>query len=297
MRNLKGSLILLLAAFIWGTAFVAQTSASNCVGTFTFNATRSFVGAMFLLLLVRVRSIQKSEKKWPVKGGIICGVVLSMAMGFQQAGIGAYPQGVAASGRAGFLTAMYVVIVALCAVFFGKKLHPLVWIATVTSICGMYLLCMSGGFDAIYLGDVLELACAVCFAGHILVVDRFSDCDSVKLSCLQFFVCGILSFVVMLFTERGQHVDFKEILLPVFYAGVMSSGVAYTLQMVGQKYTQPAVASIVMSLESVFAVLAGWIILNERLSLRELTGCGFVFVAVILAQIPQFLKKSSDEDQ
>lgn len=294
MKDLKGSLILLLTALIWGTAFVAQTSAADNVGTFTFNAMRSFVGAIFLLLFVLVKDRREKEnvKKWPLFGGVLCGVILALAMGFQQAGIGAYPDGVAASGRAGFLTAMYVVFVALCAGFFGKKLHPLVWGATGIAMIGMYLLCMAEGFGAVYTGDWLELACAVCFTAHILVVDHFAECDCVKLSCVQFFVCGAISLVVMCVGERGQNVDFTTILFPVFYAGVMSSGVAYTLQMIGQKYAKPAVASIVMSLESVFAVLAGWIILDERLGGRELLGCVFVFAAVIMAQIPQFMKSN-----
>lgn len=299
MKNIKGSFILLIAALIWGTAFVAQTSGSEIVPTFTFNASRSFIGALFLFILSMVFSKYSVHKdssykasKWPVIGGILCGLVLFFAMGFQQAGIGLYPDGVAASGRAGFLTATYVVMVAVYSQIAGRKIHPLIVLSVVGVICGMYLLCMSGGFSNLYIGDVLEFICAICFTIHILVVDRFSECDSIKLSCMQFLTCGVLSLIVALFTEK---IDFANILLAIgsiLFAGVMSSGVAYTLQMVGQKYAEPAVASIVMSLESVFSVLAGWLILNEVLSNKELIGCVLVFCAVIIAQIPQFMQKA-----
>lgn len=310
MKNIKGSLILLITAFIWGTAFVAQTSAADSLGTFTFNAGRSFVAAAFLGILVLIRDCcgprfkrsdsagmrarseaaeRRNRASWPVQGGLLCGLMLFLAMSFQQAGIGAYPDGVAASGRAGFLTATYVVMVALCMQIRGRKTHPLVLVSIAGTICGMYLLCMSGGFSGIYVGDVLELCCAVCFTGHILVVDRYSDTDSFCLSCLQFLTAGVLSGVMCLFEHVNGAAVIRAIPL-ILYAGVLSSSIAYTLQLIGQKYAEPAVASIVMSLESVFAVIAGWAVLHEVLSTRELLGCAFVFAAVILAQVPQFLK-------
>ncbi len=299
MKNLKGSLILLLAAFIWGTAFVAQSSGADKVDTFTFNAFRSFVGVLFLLLVVVIRDykIKKTAtsahadmavKSWPVKGGIVCGIVLFLASGFQQAGIGMYPDGVAASGRSGFLTATYVVMVAVVVQIVGRKIHPLIIMSIIGVVCGLYLLCMSGGFDAIYIGDVFGFICAICFTVHILVIDKYSNVDSIKLSCLQFLVCGILSFTVMLITEEVVLANVIEALIPILYAGVMSSGIAFTLQMVGQKYAEPHIASIVMCLESVFAVLAGWVVLGEQLLPREYLGCALVFAAVILAQIPAF---------
>ncbi|MGN0298374.1 MAG: DMT family transporter [Lachnospiraceae bacterium] len=307
-NNIKGSLILLLTALIWGTAFVAQTSGSDHVGTFTFNACRCFVGAAFLggYLLIRGRvqkkTVQKSTQqsshqeyiptKWPIVGGILCGCVLCMAMSFQQAGISAYPDGVAASGRSGFLTATYVVMVAIGAALTGKKPHILVILSVVGTICGMYLLCMASGFSGIYIGDVLELICAVCFTAHILVIDRYAQVDSVKLSCIQFLTSGVISMILCLFFEGIKFQDIRSALIPILYAGVMSSGVAYTLQMVGQKYAEPAVASIVMSLESVFAALSGALILHEVLSGREIMGCILVFVSVILAQMPQFLQQN-----
>lgn len=301
MKNLKGSLILLLAALIWGTAFVAQTSGSDCVDTFTFNASRSFVGALFLWIVSLVRDYKvKSAASghtdaavmpWPLKGGVLCGIILVAALGFQQAGISLYPDGVAASGRSGFLTATYVVMVAVCVQIAGKKLHPLVMLSVAGVIAGLYLLCMSEGFSNIYIGDVLGFACAVCFTAHIFVVDRFNNTDSVKLSCLQFLICGILSLVLALINEQIIWDNIIKATIPILYTGIMSSGIAYTLQMVGQKYAEPHIASIAMSLESVFAVLAGWIILGEKLLPREYIGCVLVFAAVILAQVPTFKKE------
>jgi len=300
MKNIKGSLILLIAALIWGTAFVAQTSGSEVVPPFTFNASRSFIGALFLFFCSKLLFIGKnksvrsdgvnsmaddSSSGWPIKGGILCGLVLFFAMGFQQFGIGLYPEGVAVSGRSGFLTATYVVMVALYSQIVAKKISPLIIVSVTGVITGMYLLCMSAGFSEIYVGDVLEFMCAICFTLHILVIDKFSVCDSVKLSCIQFLTCGIMSFAVAVISETIVPEDILNAIGPIMFAGVMSSGVAYTLQMVGQKYAKPAVASIVMSLESVFSVLAGWIILNERLTSRELTGCIIVFAAVIISQI------------
>ena len=311
MKKTTGTLMLLLTAFIWGTAFVAQSSASENIGSFTFNAARSFIAFIFLLLVIGIRGLTRknsgdtSPAKQPsvsfkktLIAGTLCGIALFTATNFQQFGIAAYPEGVAASGRAGFLTATYVIMVALCARFFGKKLHPIVWIATVSCIVGMYMLCMSGGISGLYMGDLLLFICAICFTCHILIIDRFTYIDGIKMSCVQFLVCGILSAIGMLIFEQPNMEAFSSAWFEIFYAGVMSSGVAYTLQITGQKYAEPAVASIVMSLESVFAALAGWIILKERLNGIELLGCGLVFAAVILAQTPEFIKgkgkKASD---
>ena len=300
MKNIKGSIILLIAAFIWGTAFVAQTSASDNVGAFTFTALRSAIGAAFLGAFMLLRklyfNISKKEVAKPMDikrslvGGAICGIVLFFATNLQQLGITVYPEGVASSGRAGFITATYVVMVAISGIFFGKKLHPVLWAAVAGCVAGMYMLCLSGGFSGIYFGDVLVFLCAICFTAHILVVDRFSDIDSILLCCLQFTVTGIISAVLMLIFETPDINAILAAWLPIAFTGIMSSGVAYTLQMAGQKHAEPAVASIVMSLESVFSVLAGWVILGETLTTRELIGCVLVFAAVITAQLPEFFK-------
>jgi drug/metabolite transporter (DMT)-like permease len=300
MKQTKGTLLLLLAALIWGMAFVAQSAAANDIGSFTFNGARSMVATLFLLGMIGVR---KASKKIPAEkaeqaaskkvmtGGLFCGIALFFAVNFQQFGISVYPDSVASSGRAGFLTTIYVVMVALCARISGKKLHALVWLAAVGCVAGMYMLCLSGGFSGIYLGDLLVFGSAIFFTVYILAVDHFSNLDSVKLSCVQFFVCGTLSLIAAFLFEKPSMSALLAASIPILYVGIFSSGVGYTLQMVGQKYTEPAIASIVMSLESVFAALAGWVISNEHLSSHELIGCGLVFLSVILTQIPSFLKK------
>ena len=303
MKNLKGSLILFTAAFFWGTTFVAQVNGSDHLGVFTYNASRSFVGFLFLLIVALLNDNRKkantgtatAPSKWPVKGGILCGIVLFFAMATQQTGISLYPKQVAAAGRSGFLTAIYVVIVAVIVAIAGKKLQGFVVISVIGTVCGMYLLCLKDGFSGIYIGDLFGLVCAFCFAGHILVVDHYNRADCIKLSCLQFLTAGTLSLLSCLFTEQIVIKDIIAAAPAIFYAGIFSSGVAYTLQMVGQKYTKPAIASIVMSLESVIAVVAGAIVLHEVLSRREILGCTIVFASVILAQIPGFLKKNASE--
>lgn len=296
MKSVKGSLILLLTAVIWGMAFVAQSTAADSVGGFTFNAVRSLLAALFLLCFIGVRQltgkrrsgVESARYSGTVKGGIICGAILFAAMNFQQFGIAAYPEGAAASGRAGFITATYVVMVAICEGLSGKKMRPVLIAAIVGCIAGMYMLCFSGGFSKIYTGDILVFICAICYTAYIIAVDRFTDADSVKLSCIQFFVCAVLSAVPMLIFEKPELSGIAAAWLPIVYAGIMSGGVGYTLQIVGQRFTEPSVASIVMSLESVFAALAGWVILHERLSGKELVGCGLVFLSVILAQLQEF---------
>lgn len=303
MKKTKGSIMLLFAAFFWGTTFVAQTTASDQIGTFTFNGSRSIVGAAFLALLILARTGMKKQKakvsgepvekesiKRTVIGGILCGCVLFFATNLQQSGIAAYPEGVASSGRSGFLTATYVVMVAIVSGLLGKKLHKIVYVAVFVCLGGMYMLCMSGGIDNLYFGDLLGLLCAVCFTGHILAVDHFNDCDSVKISCIQFITNGVLSLICMAIFEQPAWSDLAAAWFPILYAGIFSSGIAYTLQIAGQKYADPAVASIVMSLESVFAVLGGFVVLHEVLAPREIVGCVLVFTAVILAQVPQMRK-------
>lgn len=300
MKKTKGSIMLLFAAFFWGTTFVAQTTASDRIGTFTFNGSRSIVGAAFLAILILARTgmkkrkakvsgepIKKENTKRTVIGGILCGCVLFFATNLQQSGIAAYPEGVASSGRSGFLTATYVVMVAIVSGLLGKKLHKIVYVAVFVCLGGMYMLCMSGGIDNLYFGDLLGLLCAVCFTGHILTVDHFNDCDSVKISCIQFITNGMLSLICMAIFEQPAWSDLAAAWFPILYAGIFSSGIAYTLQIAGQKYADPAVASIVMSLESVFAVLGGFVVLHEVLAPREIVGCVLVFIAVILAQVPQ----------
>lgn len=299
-KKYLGSFALLLAAVIWGFAFVAQTSGAKSIPAFTLNTLRSFVGFAFLALLIAIMSIKKKDlipsDKASVKsliiGGICCGVALFIATGFQQYAIGTYPPDAAASGRSGFITALYVVLVpCVSALILKKKIHPIVWLGIGIAVVGMYLLSFSKGISEIYLGDLITFLCAVSFCGHILVIDHFvAKSNGILLSCIQFFTVGVLSLVVALIFEKTTLSAILEALIPVLYLGIMSSGVAYTLQVVGQKHTAPTTASILMSLESVFAVIGGALVLGERLSFRELIGCLLMFAAIIVAQSPDFAK-------
>lgn len=291
----KGPILLLITAILWGMAFVAQTTASDNVDPFTFNASRNFVGALFLCGVIEFRKRSGHDKPAGRKGGysrrtliiagVACGVVLCASSFLQQAGITAYPEGAAASGRSGFVTATYMVMVAVAGLLVGKRPHPLVFVAVVIALIGMYLLCVPDGFGSIYLGDWLVLASAAGYAAHILVIDRYTQVDGVRLSRMQLIVAGVISLACALVFEQPSLAAILAAAIPILYAGICSDGIAYTLQIVGQQTTDPTVASIIMSLESVFAALGGWLILSESLTPVELLGCGLVFAAVLLAQI------------
>lgn len=293
---------MLFAAMIWGTGFVAQTEASDSIPAFTFNACRSFVAALFLALVILVTPI--ANKKAGLKdllidrstllGGSICGVLMFFASFCQQQGITLYPDDAAASGRAGFITATYVVMVAVYSLIKDKRLQIPVLIAVPGCILGMYFLCLSKGIGKIYRGDIWVLLCALGFAVHLIVIDRFTKCNPIKMSFVQFFVCGVFSLIFALGFDGNLPVFTIDMVGCILYAGVLSSGVAYTFQMAGQKHTSPTVSSIIMSLESVFAVLAGWLLLQERLSFKEAIGCILVFASVILSQMPDFKKAKKD---
>lgn len=292
----------ILAAFIWGTAFVAQDLCADSIGTFAFNATRYFIAVLALLVVILISdklkknkpTLTAQEKKAGSKqlwlGGLCCGAALAIASNFQQAGLVAGTD----AGKAGFITALYVVLVPVFGLFFKRKVSLPTWIAVVLSVVALYLLCIKGDFS-LAPGDLLILVCAVCFAVHILVIDHFTAyCDGVKLSCLQFLFAGIISTICMFIFED---VDFAAILscaLPLLYVGVFSCGVGYTLQILAQKDSNPTVVTILLSLESVFAVIAGAIILKQQMTVREYIGCAIMFAAVILAQI-QFPTKQKAE--
>ena len=300
-NNLKGSLILISAALLWGLAFVAQSGAAQLVPPFTFNALRSFIGAAALYILYKIVNrkekaafIPKEGKKQYLIAAVVCGICLAVSINFQQFGISFYPKGVASEARAGFITALYVILVPVFSVFFRKKVSPAVWLAVVIAIVGIYMLCFSGGVSGIYLADVLVFLCAISFSLHIMAVDRYVGVTGgIKLSIMQFTVAGVISLVLAVVFELNS-IELSDILSAapqILYLGIMSSGVAYTLQIVGQKYAEPAVASLSMSLESVFAALGGWLISGNSLSGRELFGCCLVFAAIIVAQLPAIGKK------
>ena len=288
----------ILAAFIWGTAFVAQDMCADAIGAFTFNATRYFIAVLALLVVIAVSDKAKKNRPTPTAeekkaankqlwlGGLCCGVALAIASNFQQAGLVAGTD----AGKAGFITALYVVLVPVFGLFFKRRVSLPVWIAVVCSVVALYLLCIKGDFS-LAAGDLLILVCAVCFAVHILVIDHFTAyCDGVKLSCLQFLFAGIISAVCMFLFETVDFAAIWSCILPLLYVGIFSCGVGYTLQILAQKDSNPTVVTILLSLESVFAVIAGAIVLHQQMTAREYIGCVVMFVAVILAQI-QFPEK------
>lgn len=289
----RNSLLLLLTATIWGIAFVAQSVSMDYIGGFTFNSIRSLIGSLTLLPVILLLSKPKSaeEKNRPqtssnqkilITGGICCGIILCLASNFQQFGIK-----YTTVGKAGFITACYIVIVPIIGLFLGKKCSKFIWAAVAMALIGLYLLCITDGFS-IGKGDLLVLVCAFLFSIHILVIDHFSPkADGVKLSCIQFLTCGILSAIPALILEHPQVSSILAAWQPILYAGVMSCGVAYTLQVIGQKNMNPTVASLILSMESCISVLAGWIILGQQLSAKEILGCVIMFAAIILAQLPQ----------
>lgn len=290
--NIKNPLILLITALIWGFAFVAQSVGMDFVGPFTFNCVRNILGGIILLpviAVIRVIAKKDSQEKYDIKadnktlltGGILCGISLMAASTFQQIGI-MYTS----VGKAGFLTALYIIIVPVLGLLIGKKCGNKVWIGVVLALIGFYLLCMTGGSFTIENGDVYLVVSAVLFAIQILVVDRYSPLvDCVKMACIQFFVCGALSGVLMLIFEGVNISGVMDAAIPILYAGVLSCGAGYTLQIIGQKNYNPSIASLIMSLESVFSVLGGWLILHQTMSIREYVGCAVIFIAVILAQL------------
>lgn len=287
----KGNaMILILTAFIWGTAFVAQSVGMDYLGPFTFNGIRSFIGGAALLpcilLIQRISGKKEGNRKHLLAGGTICGVLLFVASSLQQVGIQ-----YTTAGKAGFITAFYIVIVPVLGIFLKKKTGWKIWSAVLIALVGLYFLCITDTF-AIGKGDVLLFFCALVFSCHILVIDYFSPkVDGVKMACIQFFVCGMLSLIPMFALETPQIDGVLKGWLPLMYAGVLSCGVAYTLQIVGQKNVSPAIASLILSLESCFSVLAGWVILGERLSVRESVGCVLMFAAIVLAQLPERKKE------
>lgn len=294
--------MLLLAAFIWGSTFVAQDKAAT--QPFTFIACRMILGAVVLIPVIIAFDIIAKKKgtvsadfkimsytKTELIGGTVCGFILFIAASLQQYGIYFYPSEEAAAGKSGFITALYIVLVPIAGLFLRKKVGLVIWVSVAISTFGMYLLCVKSGF-IIQTADLILLLCAVGYTAHILVIDHFSPrTNGIKLSALQFFVCGVLGLIFMFIFEEPTISGIKGDIIPILYAGLLSSGVAYTFQVIAQKHTKPAVASVLMSLESVFAVVTG-MLFGEQMSGREVIGCVLMFFAVLMAQIdPSVFKK------
>ena len=301
-KHSKNFILLFLTALIWGVAFVAQGVAMDYIGPYTFNAVRSLLGGIVLVPCVFLFGQKKKTVKDEdpskgtavdrpgdmITGGLLCGIMLFLSTTLQQVGIQ-----YTTVAKAGFITALYIILVPILGIFLKKRVSFQIWISVVIAIIGLYLLCMKGSFH-LGQGDFLTLVCSLCFALHILVIDHFTDkVSGVKLSCIQFFVCGLLSCILMFLFEKPAVSDILSAWLPIVYAGVFSSGVAYTLQIIGQKGTDPTIASLILSLESVVSVLAGWIILGQSLTPREILGCLLMFGAIILAQVAPVQKASS----
>jgi len=302
-QKLKGNLILLLTSVVWGISFIAQSKGVEEISPVAFNGIRSTLGGLVLLPVILCLNLKKKREgerednsvKTLLVGGVVCGILLCIATTLQTAGM-MYTS----PGKSGFITAMYMVLVPIIGLFMGKKLRPVIVVSVITAVCGLYLMCIDAQLD-INRGDVMTLACAAVFAGHIIAIDYFSPkVDGVKLACMQFFVCGIINLVWMVFTEIPSAESVWNCWASIGYSGIMSCGVAYTLQIVGQKYTDPTSASILMSLESVFATLTtvilvacGWNITGGALNMREISGCVLMFAAIILLQLPE----KSDETE
>ena len=290
IKNFKGSIMLLITSLIWGTAFVAQSEGMNYVEPFTYNAMRTLLGGVVLIpvmILFRFSNKRNGKEKSScslrntVIGGICCGIALFIASSFQQAGITQ-----TTAGKAGFVTALYIVIVPMIGIFLHKKMPLRMWLFIAIALAGFRLLCIKQDIG-ISSGDLLVFFGAIAFAVHITVIDYFNqkNTDGVLMSCIQFFTAGLLMLICMFIFEKPTIPNIMGAGGTILYAGILSCGVAYTLQILGQKHTNPTLATMLMSLESVFAALSGWLILGEKLSIKEFIGCVLIFAAVILAQL------------
>lgn len=284
--NTKGSLILILCSFVWGMAFTAQSTATEFIGPFTFVFLRFLLSSVVLFALhplIKKRSGHKApidKKRYMILGGVL-GVILFAACALQQAGI-AYTT----AANSGFITALYIVMIPIITMFMGKKIGKLVWLGVVVALVGMFLLCIKDDFS-INIGDLITLGCAFVFSFHIIIIDKYAgDMDSVLLSACQFAVVAIVALPFMLAAETTTVENVLSCWVSIGYAGVFSGAMGYTLQMIGQKYTNPTLASLLMCLESVFAALGGWVLLGESLSGRELLGCVLMLSASVIAQLP-----------
>lgn len=318
-HKLRNTFFLFLTAMIWGAAFVAQSVSMDYIGPFTFICLRSVIGGLFLIPVIIVldgirrksqnesanvvssentlhnieMDIEKEEKQrlsWKnkqlIEGGIVCGILLFFANCFQQTGIQ-----YTTVGKAGFITTFYIIIVPLIGLFFKKYCGILTWIGVVIALVGLYFLCITQKLT-IQRGDALILCCSVLYAGQILAIDHYNPfVDGVKMSCIQFLTGGVLGAVFMFLFENPSVAMILSAAGPILYTGIMSTGVGYTLQIVGQKGLNPTVAALILSLESVFSALSGYVFLHQVLTTRELIGCVLMFIAIVLAQLPDIRRK------
>ena len=313
-HKLRNTFFLFLTAMIWGAAFVAQSVSMDYIEPFTFICLRSVIGGLFLIPVIivldgirkksqnesadvvnsenilHIETEEKQRLSWKnkqlIEGGIVCGIFLFFANCFQQTGIQ-----YTTVGKAGFITTFYIIIVPLIGLFFKKYCGILTWIGVVIALAGLYFLCITQKLT-IQRGDALILCCSVLYAGQILAIDHYNPfVDGVKMSCIQFLTGGILGAVFMLLFENPSIAMILSAAGPILYTGIMSTGVGYTLQIVGQKGLNPTVAALILSLESVFSALSGYLFLHQVLTTRELIGCALMFIAIVLAQLPDIRRK------
>lgn len=292
----RSNLLLLMTAIIWGSAFIAQSKGADVIGPFTFNTVRYALAVVALLPVIYIFSRKRNSEntvdqdipkangtKTLVIGGIATGIALFTASSLQQ-----YAMAFTTAAKAGFITTLYVILVPIVGIFLKKKIRPIIWFCALLAVIGLYLLSIKPGTFSISRGDFFVLLCALAFTGHILIIDYFSPkTDGVKLSCIQFAVVSIASFVAMMMTETFVLSEVLDAIIPLLYTGVLSSSVGYTCQIIAQKKADPVISSLILSLESVFAAIFGALILHESMSGREITGCAIMFVAIIIAQLPE----------
>lgn len=284
----KGIILLLITAIIWGSSFVAQSIGMQSIDAFTFTGIRTALGMLFLLPFTLIINKGFDFKKSTLKKGLILGVVFSIAQNFQQ-----FAFYYSTSGKIAFITAFYMFFVPLISVMFlRKKIAVLTWVSIFIGLLGLFLLCIDPkDLTNINMGDILALVCAIFYAVQIILIDKFLEdgTSGVQLSFMQFFVAAIISIVAMFIFEQPNLADIKTAAPSLLYSGIMSCGIAYTLQIVGQKHASPVVASLLMCLESVFAVITAAIVLHENMLPRELAGCLIMFGAIILSQVSESL--------
>ena len=291
----------MLTAIIWGVAFVFQRVGMDTIEPITFNAARMSTGAIFVVIVSSIsdiankkRKTDKVEERKTLKntliGGSICGVLLTAASIVQQIGLVH-----TSAGKAGFITAMYMLLVPIFnLLIFKKRGNARIWISVIIGLVGMYLLCVKEEF-ILTTGDILIFICAILFSGHILCCDKFAPkSDPIKMSAIQFVITAVLSWIIAFIAEEPSIEKIISATVPILYCGILSGGVGYTLQIVGQKHTDPTAASIIMSLEAVFAVIAGVLLLHEKMTLQEIIGCIIMFAAIILIQLPSKEEKRSE---
>lgn len=293
MSKLRATILLFVATFIWGTAFVAQDIGSELVSAFMFNAVRSLIGFIVLIIVVLYRnkwSVNNLIDKKTLIMSVICGVLLFISVNLQQYGMQIYPEGVGASSRTAFITSTYVVIVTIVGTIKSKKINLLIILSVILTMIGLFFVCVYGNTSGLYLGDILVFGCAAGFAIHIMYINKHPEIDGIKISCFQLLVVGILSLIVSLLFETNSIDSMIKCIGPFLYSGVLSSGFAYTIEVIALQVLNASVASVIMSSESMFALVSSAIILSEKLKPYEYLGCFIVLIALILAQVPELAK-------